>query len=561
MLSKKIIFLFIILLVTTLASTKKCDQKSGKHGICGKDKHSCGNRSGLQYGNCKESTTNNKKISSSWKKKLKHFEEEEEDSSDNDIDNNNDDDNNNTEDENDSSNNEDTNEEDSNEEDTNEEDSNEEDTNEEDSNEEDTNEEDTNEEDSNEGDTNEEDSNEEDTNEEGTNEEEDTNEEDSNEEVNEDNSSDESNEEVTVDDHTKTDEVIEDSDNDEDKQSDVVFIIDESDDMCDYLEVIKKTIQTFINELKGYNIRVAVIGFGFKPRIYSTFKDISELKTAIDKISCIYSTSHSPGLEAIRMFLNKSGSFDNYYTNTKRYDTSGLEWRENSKKTIIFITTGNSDHPILLENLNVLQKENIDNPIDISEYYKKSKLTEDDVDRIIGFPYVVSKGPAGRETGDEPNIDYKGYTMFTYYEPSFTPAVIMKSESHFFTYCRTGSPIVLSKPYQMEVDETASLINAKNIQVFMLLDNIHYRGGTCSLFDDNNEYRTTNGIKETDESSTVTVQYGNPLLEKMNDTFDRNAIYSELKKRKEEKSLQGQILSNEGYCRAFHVREILEDKS
>ncbi|OUM66683.1 hypothetical protein PIROE2DRAFT_5994 [Piromyces sp. E2] len=480
-------------------------------------------------------------------KKLKHFEkeEEEEDSSDNDIDNNND-----TEDENDSSNNEDTNEE---------ENSNEEDTNEDDTNEEDTNEEDSNEEDN-------EDNSSDESNEEITVEDnEDNSSDESNEEItiedNEDNSSDENNEEITVDDHNKTDEVIEDSDNDEDKQSDVVFIIDESDYMCDYLEVIKKTIQTFINELKGYNIRVAVIGFGYKPRIYSTFKDISELKTAIDKISCIYSTLHSPGLEAIRMFLNKSGSFDNHYTYTKRYDTSGLEWRENSKKTIIFITIGNSDLPILLENLNVLQKENIDNRIDISEYYKKSKLTEEDVDRIIGFPYVVSKGSAAQKTGDGPNIDYEGYTMFTYYEPSFTPVVIMKSESNFFTYCRTGSPIVLSKPFQMEVDETASLINAKNIQVFMLLDNKHYRGGTCSLFDDNNEYRTTNGIKETDESSTVTVQYGNPLLEKMNDTFDRNAIYSELKKRKEEKSLQGQILSNKGYCRAFHVREILEDES
>jgi len=344
--------------------------------------------------------------------------------------------------------------------------------------------------------------------------------------------------------------------------SDIVFIFDESISMCSYIEALRKKLQSFIDELKNAkaNARFAVIGFGGEPRVYSGFTDdVSLVKEAFDKLNCAQGGQES-GLEAIRMFLQKSNNFINkakYAYFDTFTETDKLEWRNGSTKTIILVTDEDSDLPHFKENMNDLQIANLNDMIDVSDYYNK-EIT--DVDKFMAYPASMSY------TYDYyKNIIYINtpYSTDLYIEPSFSPArfAIVNDIMSFY---RSGTPLVLSEPYQKEVDETAKLLIKENIQLFMLLnDDLQKAQGervANSQFNKNNPYWKNNlkNIEPKDDSSTITAQYGNPLLDSVSNTkYNKENILQSLTQKKQEKSIQGQLLANGGYCRAFNIKDFV----
>eukprot|EP00833_Pecoramyces_ruminatium_P014751 jgi/Orpsp1_1/1188783/evm.model.d7180000067141.1 len=340
--------------------------------------------------------------------------------------------------------------------------------------------------------------------------------------------------------------------------SDIVFVIDESASMCKYIDPLRKKLNSLINELEKIeaNARIAIIGFGGKPRIYSAFTDdVETIQEAFNKLECDASGQES-GLEAIRMFLNKSDKFINKIekiNNNKNFDEiDQLEWRSDSTRTMVFVTDEDSDLPIYEENRNNLQIENLKNVIDVTQYDEKN-IDSSDVDKFMGFPYYLNK-------------DFMPeYDENNYFEPAFSP-VTLTSIDGIYTFYRSGYPLVLSAAFQKEVDETAQLILSNNVQLFMLLtdDLIESQGADVSnsQFNNLNPYWIHEGFTESDGSSTITAQYGNPLLDSFKSSdFERDAIYTKLVENKQEKSLQGQILSQYGFCRAFNMKEFASEQS
>ncbi|OUM58427.1 carbohydrate-binding module family 18 protein [Piromyces sp. E2] len=613
--SRKFLYLLItLLLLTTLVYSKKCGYKFGKcqdgyccskYGFCGRDRQSCGNGCQSKYGKCKnvveEKESKIQGMNSHWKstmnqvnnEKVKRgvptpsmlhqninknkrkfrgfdFEEDDEDIST---------DENNTEDDNDD---------DSNEENIN---------NSNDEGNDDVTDNKSNENKFTEEDTENEDNDKNDGDDEGSDDDDEGNDE-----------SDRNNDDVDDDDNTE-DEIDSDDDENEDdeddsdkdndsnnnnsnnidtikkinikinnknnysnikivtKKADIVFIIDEFQEMCSYIDIMRNNIQTLIDEMNNANIntRIAVIGFGEKPRIYSTFADISTLSDALQKLNCEVGSGQRAGLEAIRMFINKSNLFDNQINEEEEeedsnYNVDELEWRKDSTKSIIFMTTGDSDLPLYHENRNRLQQFNIENPINVIDMDRKVLISAEDVDKFIGFPYVIRKNQYYNEYGVEQFLYYNKYDVDTYYEPAFSPVAftkVMNNDDNYYVYCRSGNPLVLSKPYQMEVNSTATLIYKNNINMFMLVSNVQSLGTSpMSQFDYTNVFWSQNNIEEMDDSSTVTVQYGNPLLDRVDETFDKVTIYTKLVERGQENSLQGQILANNGVCRVFNIKDI-----
>jgi len=353
----------------------------------------------------------------------------------------------------------------------------------------------------------------------------------------------------------------------EEINSDIVFIVDESKSMCKYIDTLKSRVQDLLDEFNKENIntRFSVIGFGGKPRIYSAFTDNTEaIKNAFNKLNCHQGDQES-GLEAIRMFLKKSKKFINKIENNDGSDnfieTNKLKWKRNSSRTIVLITDEDSDIPYYEENRNNLQIKNSNNELDIKIYDGK-QINSNDANKFVGFPYYLDKNKASE------------YSSKYYIEPVFSPA-ILTSVNDAYTFYRSGSPLVLSKSYQKEVDETANLIITENVQLIMLLsDNLTEAQGprvSNSQYNKNNPYWEKEFgswwsliIKkhESDDSSTITAQYGNPILDDFKKTsLERDEIYVKLVEKKQEKSLQGQILSNEGYCRAFKIDEIINNEN
>ncbi|KAG4099075.1 hypothetical protein H8356DRAFT_989729 [Neocallimastix lanati (nom. inval.)] len=349
--------------------------------------------------------------------------------------------------------------------------------------------------------------------------------------------------------------------------SDIVFLVDESKSMCKYINTLKSKVQDLLDELskEKINARFSVIGFGGKPRIYSAFTDDTKaINDAFNKLNCIHG-DHESGLETIRMFLKKSKKFINKIEDIDGSDnfieTNKLNWRRNSSRTIVLITDEDSDIPYYEENRNKLQIKNSNNELDIKIYDGK-QINSNDVNKFVGFPYHLDKDQASE------------YSFKYYIEPAFSPA-ILTSVNNVYTFYRSGSPLVLSKSYQKEVDETANLIIAENVQLIMLLsDNLMNAQGpfvSNSQFNKNNPYwQKEYGswlsliIKkhESDDSSTITAQYGNPGLDDIKKTsLERDEIYVKLVEKKQEKSLQGQILSNEGFCRAFKIDGIIDNEN
>jgi len=340
--------------------------------------------------------------------------------------------------------------------------------------------------------------------------------------------------------------------------ADIVFIFDESASMCTYIEALRNKLQDFINELNNANAnaKFAIIGFGGKPRIYSTFtSNISDVKNAFDKLNCQQGGQES-GLEAIRMFLNKSDKFLNSNNMSFKYDTTELAWRDNSSKTIILVTDEDSDLPTYDENRNYLQRKNLQKSILIKYYYDEI-LEKSDADNFIGFPYYLD---ARR---------LPSYNEETYMEPSFSPAYLGNLNGYLNFY-RIAPYISLGEPYQKEVDETAELLIKDNIQLFMLLnDNLAESQGPLVS---NSQYNINNPLWKylkyrgyelySDDSSTITSQYGNPLLDSVSNTnYTRDSILSKLVDREQEYNLQGQILANKGFCRAFNIKDFVKEDS
>jgi len=170
--------------------------------------------------------------------------------------------------------------------------------------------------------------------------------------------------------------------------SDIVFIFDESKSMCKYVTAMKNNLQSLIDELNkiNANTRFALIGFGGKPRIYSSFtSNINEINDAFSKLNCKQNGQES-GLEAIRMFLKKSDKFLDSNNKEFNYDVKGLAWRSDSTKTIILVTDEDSDLPHYSENRNNLQNYNAVRHINLSNYHKKT-LNSNDADLFVGYPY------------------------------------------------------------------------------------------------------------------------------------------------------------------------------
>jgi len=347
--------------------------------------------------------------------------------------------------------------------------------------------------------------------------------------------------------------------------SDIVFIFDESISMCNYIEALRKKLQTFIDDLEdaNANARFAVVGFGGKPRIYSAFtSNVTEVNKAFEKLNCKQGGQES-GLEAIRMFLNKSSKFLNENNEEFEYDIEGLAWRSDSTKTIILVTDEDSDLPHYEENRNDLQKANGKRSINVSKY-NEIELTETDANKFVGFPYYgdISRMPK--------------HSSEVYFEPAFSPAILTTVNS-IRNFYRSGTPLVLSEPYQKEVDETAKLIINENIQLYMLIndDLASSQGELVS----NSQYNSKNPYwaeeksghwawfvyvpaEEDDDSSTITAQYGNPLIDNVeNSEYERDKILSTLIEKKQEKSLQGQILNSKGFCRAFNMKDFINQDS
>jgi len=359
--------------------------------------------------------------------------------------------------------------------------------------------------------------------------------------------------------------------------TDIVFIFDESISMCDYIEALRKKLQDFITELNNVhaNARFAVIGFGGKPRIYSDFtNDATVVKDAFSKLNCQQGGQES-GLEAIRMFLKKSNSFINKTDKTRfgrRWGGGGhgnynfvpnydLEFREGSTRTIILVTDEDSDLPHYRENMNDLQIANLNDYIDVTKYYKDEIKN---VDKFMAYPAMMNyyygwSGDLYLNTA---------YSTNSYIEPVFSPARFdiikdLTNSKYVMSFYRSGSPLVLSEPYQMEVDDTAKLLMKENIQLFMLLnDDLQKAQGEYvanSQFNDNNPYwkQELKGIEDEDDSSTITAQYGNPLLDDVSKEYNRDEILQNLIKKNQEKSIQGQLLSNRGFCRAFNIKNFV----
>jgi len=343
--------------------------------------------------------------------------------------------------------------------------------------------------------------------------------------------------------------------------SDIVFIFDESASMCDYIDALRKKLTTFINELEKAeaNARFALVGFGGFPRIYSPFTDnTSEITNAFSKLNCEQDGQES-GLEAIRMFLKKSQKFVNKVTDNEDdsyfTDINKLGWRENSTKTIILVTDEDSDLPHYEENRNSLQ---INNKVPTFTLKSDKKYTKAEIDKFMGFPYKFINN----------NLADTSYIDTIFMEPTFSPAYL-KKENRILTFYRHDTPLKLGAPYQKEVDETAQLLLQENVQLFMLLtDNLVEAQGEYvanSQYNRNNPYWKSDSSrliyllkpKENDDSSTVTAQYGNPLLDKFNTKFDSESVLKQLKARSQDQSIQGQMLANKGFCRAFNIKDVI----
>jgi choice-of-anchor A domain-containing protein len=333
--------------------------------------------------------------------------------------------------------------------------------------------------------------------------------------------------------------------------SDIVFVFDESISMCTYIDALRKKLQDLIDDLEEAkaNARFAVVGFGGKPRIYTSFtSNINEVNAAFNNLNCKQGGQES-GLEAIRMFLNKSSKFLNKDNQEFTYDIEGLSWRDDSTKTIILVTDEDSDLPHYSENRNDLQKANAARNLNVSNY---SKITEENVNEFVGFPYYGN------------SRSMPAYEDSVYFEPAFSPAILTTAnEKHNFY--RSGTPLVLSEAYQKEVDETAKLIINENIQLYMLLnDDLAQAQGSDvsnSQFDSKNPYWKKLSISESDDSSTITAQYGNPLIDSVDKEYERESVLSLLVEKKQEKSLQGQILNSKGFCRAFNMKDFVNQNS
>jgi len=336
--------------------------------------------------------------------------------------------------------------------------------------------------------------------------------------------------------------------------SDIVFIVDESASMCTYINTMKNQLNVLIDELKTIkaNARYAIVGFGGKPRLYSAFtSDVTAVKNAFNKLNC-HENGHESGLEAIRMFIKNSGKFINKIDSTRGTNNfeniNEIKWREGSTKTIIFLSDEDSDLPIYEENRNDLQKANTKENINVKSEFDEEVLQSDDVDKFMGFPRYLDKKNMPK------------YSEDVYYEPAFSPAILTKVNKGKYTFYRSGTPLVLSEPYQKEVDETAKLVIDNDIQLFLLVNSklAKSQGSDVSNshYNDLNPYWKEKQFTEEDDSSTVTAQYGNPTIDDIKKIqFDGEEIYQTLEGKNQEKSLQGQILKEEKYCRVFKLED------
>jgi len=335
--------------------------------------------------------------------------------------------------------------------------------------------------------------------------------------------------------------------------SDIVFIVDESFSMCTYIDAMRNKLSVFIDELNKVkaNARYALIGFGGNPRIYSAFTDnVNDIKDAFKKLNCKEGGQES-GLEAIRMFIEKSGKFVNKIGDESGHNkfttTDKINWRENSTKTIIFLTDEDSDLPIYAENRNDLQRANVQGKIEVKKTYDEKEITSADADKFMGFPYYMNKN---RMPAYDDNV---------YFEPAFSPAVLT-TEKGYYTFYRSGSPLVLSSAFQKEVDTTANLIKENDIQLFLLLNNklVEAQGADVSNshFNSLSPYWSDKHLTTEDDSSTVTAQYGNPTIDNIrNVQFNKEEIYKSLVAKNQQNSLQGQLLHNGGFCRVFNLED------
>jgi len=343
--------------------------------------------------------------------------------------------------------------------------------------------------------------------------------------------------------------------------SDIVFIVDESQSMSTYIAALKNKLGAFIDELNkvNANARFAVVGFGGKPRIYTPFtNDTEKVKKAFANLKSDKGGQES-GLEAIRMFLKKSNKFLNYSGNGNGNGSftsiDKLAWREGSTKTIILVTDEDSDLPHHEENRTPLQISNFKKTITLKS---GSTYSESYINDFVGFPYYLNKNF---------NYNHNIHDYSSYFEPTFSPVILTTVNNHQ-TFYRNGYPLVLGEPYQQEVDETAELLLQENVQLFMLLNNnlVNAQGKDVpnSQYDSNNPY-WNQGItlfKHSDDSSTVTAQYGNPNLDTVSNTdYNRDDILNQLTEKKQNKSIQGQILAGKGFCRAFNINDFNTEDS
>jgi len=273
------------------------------------------------------------------------------------------------------------------------------------------------------------------------------------------------------------------------------------------------------------------------------------------------------GLETLRMALNTDNGKallqdctdlpdkNNTVSCAKvRPNDKKLSWREGSEKVIFMLTDENSDIPHFIDYMSSQQNLAYNQFNETILQKMGEEFSNDEVDTLYAYP-----------SNNCINYDCSTYRTYKqdktkFYEPTFYNVKLEPYGNGDSNFKRIeGKPLILGNMYQEEVDDTASILIDKDVQLYLVIRREEEENN-------GNAYRSPKHTTDKDKTHLVELQYGNAKVDNGTASygeFNAKEVYAELKKLNQENSLQGQILNSynekgKGYIRTFPIEDFVK---